>query len=524
VFETATGRTLLNGAPVILAGGDLHQEIETKGAAMAEEDFRANFALMQDMGANWVRLAHYPRAQLEYDLCDQLGILCWAENGHTNGPVADKPGPTADEITTEMVKQNYNHPAIAVWSVGNEAGADVAEREVPVVKALDQTRPVVVANMKCANADFHGINSYPGWYGGKAGDWWTFAKTGYVTEAGAGGMTTIHTDYADAKPQVNKYEPEEYQQLVAEARFQTCIGENNGTMGMFTWWCMRDFTDTKYKGPLGLNTKGLLTYAGDKKDIYYLFRCFLRPTEPTVHITSQRYFVRLGAVDNGIKVYASTPRLTLTLNGVTVSTLNNGQYLQSNGHRVDHVFFWKTPLHTGKNLVAVTDGAGHGDTAVIYFYGADGLSESAAASPPVADLQSSNPKNPAYFMDMPVLAQWPVYDDLDATADNSFDTLPAQIEGARWIARRRVTKAGQESDLSFRLTRPATVYVMATRREAAPDALEAAGFKEVPAPGLAWRDNNLNLVAAQLFARPAGPGETIRLAAPDRDEIVLVKE
>jgi beta-galactosidase len=295
-------------------------------------------------------------------------------------------------------------------------------------------------------------------------------------------------------------------------------------MGMFTWWCMRDFTDTKYKGPLGLNTKGLLTYAGDKKDIYYLYRCFLRPAEPTVHLASQRYFVRTGAADNGIKAYASAARLTLTLNGQTVSTLDNGQYVQANGHRVDHVFFWKTTLHTGKNTVQVSDGAGHDDTAVIYFYGANGLPETAAESPLVADLRSSNPKNPAYFMDMPVQPQWPVYDDLDATADNSFDTLPAEIAGARWIARRRVTKAGQESDLSFRLTRPATVYVMATRRETAPAGLTGAGFQEVATPGLVWRDNSLNLVPAELFSRPAGAGETIQLAAPDRDEIVLVKE
>ena len=59
---------------------------------------------------------------------------------------------------------------------------------------------------------------------------------------------------------------------------------------MLTCWTMRDFTDAKYKKPVGWNTKGLLTYAGDKKDVYYLYRCFLRPTEPTVHITSQRYF------------------------------------------------------------------------------------------------------------------------------------------------------------------------------------------------------------------------------------------
>jgi beta-galactosidase/beta-glucuronidase len=58
-----------------------------------------------------------------------------------------------------MVKQNYNHPSIAVWSVGNEAGQEPAEHFVPVVRALDSTRPVIVANMKCDNADFRHIDS-----------------------------------------------------------------------------------------------------------------------------------------------------------------------------------------------------------------------------------------------------------------------------------------------------------------------------------------------------------------------------
>ena len=518
-FLTDTGRVKLNGKPIILAGADLHQEIETKASAMTDEDFRANYAFIQDLGFNFMRLPHYPHAQLEYDLCDQLGIFCWAENGHSNR--GDKPGETADRITTELVKQNYNHPSIALWSVGNEAGQEVADREVPVVQVLDPTRIVVVANMKSTNAAFHGINSYPGWYG--KGDAWSFAKRGYVSETGAGGVTTIHCDYADAGVRIDKCEPEEYQQLLGEARFQEQIKENDGSIGMFTWWTLRDFTDVKYKKPVGWNTKGLLTYAGDKKDVYYLYRCFLRPTEPTVHITSQRYFLRTGAAANGIKAYSSAAKLTLALNGETISTLANGCYTQTNGRRVDNVFFWKTPLHTGKNVASVSDGAGHSDSAVIYFYGANGLPE-LPATPLVTDLQTSGTNNRAYFMDMPVRAQWPVYYDLDGSADNSFAALPPEIEGAKWIALRRVTKSGQETDLSFKLARPATLFVMATKQDSAPSYGTDRGFQEISRPGLVWRDNRLMLVPAQLFTRQVAAGETVQLPPFDRDAIVLLKE
>jgi len=514
---------MLNGKPIILAGADLHQEIESKASAVSDDDLRTNYLLMQDLGFNFVRLPHYPHAQLEYDLCDRFGFFCWAENGHSNGEKQDQPGPTADNITAEMVKQNYNHPSIAVWSVGNEAGEDVADREVPVVKALDSTRPVVVANMKCTNADFHGINSYPGWYG-RGNNLWSFVKKGYVTETGAGGVTTTHCDYADASAQHDAYEPEEYQQLVAEARFQQCIRENDGALGMFTWWAMRDFTDRKYKKPIGWNTKGLLTYAGDKKDIYYLYRCCLRPGEPTVHITSQRYFIRTGAADNGIKAYSSAAKLTLTLNGEKISTLENGQYAQGDGHRVDNVFFWKTSLHKGRNTVVVSDSAGDSDSAVVYFYGTNGLPELSAPNSLVTDLQTSNPNNHAYFMDMPVLAQWPIYYDFDSTADNSFDALPPEIKGAKWIAMRRVTKAGQETDLTFKLTRPADVFVMATKTGKPFRSILENGFNEVASAGLVWRDNDLMLVPAQLFVRHAAAGEVIRFSKPDRDEIVLLRE
>jgi beta-galactosidase len=292
---------------------------------------------------------------------------------------------------------------------------------------------------------------------------------------------------------------------------------------MFSWWCLRDFTDVKYKKPVGWNTKGLLSYAGDKKDVYYLYRCFLRTNEPTVHIASQRYFLRTGAADNGIKAYSSAARLTLILNGETNATLENGQYTHKNGRQVNNVFFWKTPLRAGKNVAVVRDDAGHSDEAVLYFQGDGGLPE-LPGNPLAVDLRASNPGNRAYFMDMPARAQWPIYYDLDSNADNSFDTLPPAVEGAKWIALRRVTKPGQQTDLSFKLTRPATIFVMATRQNQPPAYLTGNGFKEVSPAHLVWRDNRLMLVPAQLFSRPGAAGETIHLPQPDRDQIVLLKE
>lgn len=507
------GFVRLNGSPILLLGADLHQEIESKGSAVSDADLAFNFSLIKDLGMNWVRLAHYPHARFEYDLCDQLGVLCWAENGHTNTDVA---GPTADSITTEMVKQNYNHPSIVVWSVGNEAGTAVADREIPIVRALDPTRVVAVANMTAHGVDFRADNSYPGWYGTQTV--WDFQTSGYISETGGGGVVTTHTDYADATRTVNTFEPEEYQQLLGEARFQSAIKNNTGALGMFTWWILRDFHDRKYK--TSWNSKGLTTYAGDKKDVYYLYRCFLRPNTPTVHLTSKRYFLRRGSATNGIKAYSTAAQLTLTLNGQTVSTLSDGQY-QNAGHTVNHVFYWPAALRTGKNTVTVSDGAGNSDSTVVYFQGSGGQAP-LPQDPLVTNLTSSNSANLAFYIEDAVHEQWPVYSDLDSTADNSFDELPAVLDGTSWIATQRVTKTGQNTSLTFTVARAATVYVMATRTATAPAFLP--GFTKTADTNLAWRNDSLILISADLYSRAVTAGTTVALGQPDRDMVVILKE
>jgi beta-galactosidase len=511
-----------------------------------------------------MRFPHYPHAALEYELCDQDGILAWAEDGHSAGK--DIVSPTAAQIVTEMVKQNYNHPAIVVWSMGNESNAAVADECVPIAKSLDSSRPVVVANQASTLADFRTKHVYDGWY---HADMDKFVPDGFMSEIGVGGVVTTHCDYDNCNWEVNHYEPEEYMQIVSENNFQRVFHGDNSKLGMFCVWCFREFSDGKYKGPVGINSKGLETYAGDKKDVYYLYRTFLRPDAPTIWITSKRYFLRRGAVDNGIKVYSNAPKVTLTLNGKTVSTLDNGQYVIPNGpylahaekskkkkgdpdeppppprpyvpQKIDNVFYWPVPLDPGKNTVTATDDKGNSDSTTIYYYGDPTSPAPAAAGLPIANLASSNPDNPAYFMDMPVHAQWPLYYDLDSTADNSWNKLPAEVEGASWIALKRVTKPdpidptakpsknppppepNQATELTFITTRPEKIFIMATKKDTAP-AFASAGFKEVTSTTpYDWRDNRLILIPAQLFEHDAAANEKIDLQLGDRDAVVLIK-
>jgi beta-galactosidase len=530
----------LNGAQLLIRGVAKHQETEYRQTAVSDADLRTDFDNLQDLGVNSVRLPHYPHARLEYDLADERGILVWAENGHSNEGGHSE---TGDLITREMVRQNFNHPSIVFWSCGNEANGAAAAKYAEVIRGEDGTRLITYASngAKPKTVDFLAFNVYQGWYNGP----YTKFNDRIVSETGAGGSIATHCPYGQEKHSIDRYEPEEYQQIVAEQRCQVMFRDKPETRPMLYWWAFREFGNNKY---LDRNSKGLLTYANFKKDVYYLFKTFLRPNEPVVHIASKTYFVRTAEADNGIKVYSNLPRLTLSLNGVSQGQRANGQYQHAGGLKVDNVFFWKAKLFQGRNEVVVSDGRGHSDRGVLYFAGEGGLPAAEDKYPLVVDLRSSNPENPAYFLGDEVRAQWPVYYECGGHADNTFDELPADLAGAQRIATRRTSNADQQTDLSFSIGRwapGADVYVVFAAEEASqktekkvhsrpitrtphPTAeafqkkLAAAEFVDAGLTGQ-WRDSGLNLVALRVYRKSCKAGEAVKIDGAALDYAVLVK-
>ncbi|HUG55154.1 MAG TPA: glycoside hydrolase family 2 TIM barrel-domain containing protein [Vicinamibacteria bacterium] len=520
-------RFTLNGAPILLRGVGKHQETEAELSAVSDDDLRQEWKLIQDLGANFVRLAHYPHAKLEYDLADAQGVLVWAENGHSN---ERKVNETGDRITREMILQNYNHPSIVMWSVGNETGYMRVNRYAEVVKATDPHRIVAYASNTGRKGkrfypelDLIAQNTYRGWY---RGDPWEFEKFALpmqlVSESGGGSVVTNHTGHAGPYHVIDEFEPEEYRQVLGEVHGQVVFRDHPDALPMYAVWNFRDFGTEKYKGVR--NTKGLLTYAGFKKDVWYLFRSLLRPDAPLVHLASKTHFLRRGAADEGIKAYSNAPTLTLAVNGKDQGRRVNGAYRHRNRRAVANTFFWKAPLRPGRNLVHVRDEAGHEDVAVIYQAGRGKSAREAEeeAEGAVRELRSSNAKSPAWFIDQAVQDQWPFYHEFDASADNSFDTLPEAVRGARWISTRRLSKPEARTDLSFRLAAPATVFVMGSESAALARSLAGAGFRETGTRGR-WRDDALSLVPYRLYSREAGAGERIRVPGVTADYVVLVK-
>jgi beta-galactosidase len=522
-FAFRDGAFFLNGQPILLRGVGKHQETERNLSAMSDDELREDFANLVELGVNTVRLAHYPHAPLAYDLADERGILVWAENGHSN---SYKGGATGEQITREMVRQNFNHPSIVIWSAGNETGFIRVNRYAGVIQAEDASRVVAYASnsglrgkQRYPHLDLIAQNTYRGWYRGLP---WEFEQMAqqmrYVSESGGGAVTSIHTDYAAARHEVDVFEPEEYRQLLAEVHFQNVFRDHPQQIPMYMVWILRDFGIDKYKG---WNTKGLLTAANFRKDAFHLYQSFLRPDHPVVRLTSKTYFLRRGRADNGIKAYSNRRQLRLSVNGADLGPRRNGEYKHANGRVIENVFYWPAPLRPGRNDVTVADGAGHDDSAVVYF-APPGSAASADAKALVQDLRSSNPQSPAWFIDQPVRAQWPFYWELDGSADNTFDDLPREIQDARWIATRRLSKPGARTDLAFRVAAAADVFVIITRGQPLPPGLVRSGFRDTGVTGH-WRDDDLNRVPYALYQRAAAAGEAVTVRGATADYVVLAR-
>jgi hypothetical protein len=286
---------------------------------------------------------------------------------------------------------------------------------------------------------------------------------------------------------------------------------------LYSHWVLFDMGDYKYKG---LNSKGILTAGGYPKDPYWLWKAKARPSEPVIRICGKHWYLRADSRD--IKVYSNRPSLTLSVNGGDKGTKADGAYANpSTGGVIHDVFYFDSVLQKGKNTVIASDGAGHADTAVIYFTGTAPAAPADTAEP-ISGLTSANTANPAYFINQPIQAQWPAYYQCDGNADNSFDTIPALLAGARWIATRRQSQTATGLSFSIKDRAGADVYIVATKQSSAPAWISSAGFASTGVTG-EWRNNDMNPVAYEVYAKTFASGAAVSLAGSAVDFVVLVK-
>jgi beta-galactosidase len=361
--DPATGFSL-NGRALDLHGVNRHQDRIDMGWAITNREHDEDMALIAEMGATAIRLAHYQHAQHFYDLCDQQGMVVWAEiplvNSITNSQAFTD---NAQQQLNELIHQNYNHPAIVFWSIGNEQRSDDAPTNALLttlaqqVATLDPTRLSTYAH--CCTSDIGGLpahtnvvgyNEYFGWYGGTYSQFGAWADSIHaaratmpvaVSEYGAGAALTQHADNPPMPVAGGLNHPEEYQALLHEATWKQ-MATRPFLWGKFIW-NMFDFgVDSRNEGDTpGRNDKGMVSYdRRTKKDAFFWYKANWS-TQPFVYITGRRFDPRTTATID-IKVYSNLDSVTLTVGGVALPAKT----------ATDHIFIWTgVALTPGPNPV-----------------------------------------------------------------------------------------------------------------------------------------------------------------------------
>lgn len=328
---------MLNGEEHPARGVNTHQEVPGKGWAGSREDYDESYALVREIGATAVRMAHYQHNDYEYTLCDESGQVVWAEI-----PLVDKFGPSpafADNLKQqlrELIKQNYNHPSIVVWGLWNELVEKPEDPNWQTVRELndlahelDPTRPTTAAHhLKPEHPavnipDLIAFNRYAGWYGGDPIEWpfWiddlekaTPGRRIALSEYGAGGSIVQHQLNPTKVKPFGEWHPEEYQSLVHEQAWHA-MRDRKELWGTFVW-NMFDFSvDSRDEGDHpGRNDKGLVTFDHKtRKDAFYYYQANWT-AEPMVHITSAR-FDPYPSGPSTVKVYSNCDAVELIYNG-----------------------------------------------------------------------------------------------------------------------------------------------------------------------------------------------------------------
>jgi beta-galactosidase len=366
----------LNGHPLDLHGVNLHQDRADVGWAVTDADHTQDFNLIKEIGATSVRLAHYQHDQKDYNLADDIGLVVWAEIPLVND-TTNSTGFTAnaEQQLRELIRQNYNHPSIVFWSIGNEQRADntatntLLTRLASDVDSEDPDRISTYASCCVSDTgainshtEVNGYNEYFGWYTGSYNDLGGWADSLHtanptrrfaLSEYGAGANTTQHALNPPKPVTTSQSHPEEYQALLHEASWKQ-LKARDYIWGKYVWNMFDFASDSRNEGAQpGINDKGLVTRdRGTRKDAFYWYKANWS-SAPTLYITSRRWTWRVDATTE-VKVYSNAPSVTLTLNGTSLGTKTS----------TDRIFKWTgVTLQSGPNTVQVS--ATIGGTAVM---------------------------------------------------------------------------------------------------------------------------------------------------------------
>ena len=354
----------LNGRSYPLRGVSRHQDRIGLGSALTLKEHKEDMAVVRELGANTLRLAHYQHAQEFYDLCDENGIVVWAEIPYITKHMTNGKQNALDQMR-ELITQSYNHPSIVCWGLSNEitASSKVTDellqdhRELnELCHEMDLTRPTVMAHAFMLEkdsplipiADLASYNLYFGWYLGELEQNEQFFDEYHAmypdrvigfSEYGADANAAFHS----SRPEQGDY-TEEYQ-CVYHEHILKLIEERPYLWATHVWNLFDFAADGRDEGgKKGENQKGLVEFDHKtRKDAFYLYKAAWS-REPFVHLCGRRYIDRAEETTE-IKVYSNCSEVTLCIDGREAETKSGKT-----------IFTFAVPL-TGEHKIEAVSGA-----------------------------------------------------------------------------------------------------------------------------------------------------------------------
>lgn len=366
---------MLNGKPLKLIGACRHQDYEGLGNALSNDLNRYDIKLIKEMGANYIRISHYPQDPSVLEECDKLGLIAWEEI-----PIVNAITPTKEFFEncrnnlTEMIRQHYNHPSVILWGYSNEVLIGGYSDELGELhKELEALCHKEDPNRLTALA-FHaspvynrkglgdlpnvvGWNRYEGWYRATLADFGKFLdeenakypnRPLIISEYGSGSDTRLHS----LSPESYDFSME-YQQLF-HASYLKQIMERPFVIGSSIWNFIDFGVSKRGESMPGINNKGIVRYNRKPKDIYYYLQAALTK-KPVLHIASRDWADRIGTsasinenfAKQQVKVFSNLPEVELFVNGKSVGKQKV----------VDFTAVYEVPFEDGKNILELKSGS-----------------------------------------------------------------------------------------------------------------------------------------------------------------------
>jgi beta-galactosidase len=382
-FDAGNGFSL-NGKHIKLVGTNRHQCYLDKGNALPDELHIEDIRLLKEMGGNMLRISHYPQDPLILEMCDKLGIITSVEVPIVNEITeTDEFLQNSLQMTTEMVKQNFNHPSLVIWAYMNEVMlrppfADDSVRHKQYCREVHRQAVAIDQLLRKLDPErytmipFHGSlkryeeaglvnvpmivgwNLYQGWYGGSFADLDSFLAA-YHAKYPA--IPILITEYgADVDDRLHSFKPErfdftvEYGDLYHEHYLQTIL-RNNYIAGA-TIWNLNDFySESRMDAIPHINIKGITTRDRQLKNTYLLYKVALS-NKPMAFIASRSWKYRAGT-DRGdgtclqpVKIYSNQSKADVYHNGAFFKQVDIP----------DHCLELELPFVNGKNTIEVRIG------------------------------------------------------------------------------------------------------------------------------------------------------------------------